>query len=434
LIKEAGQRPLLDLMEAYLSDKQLLLLLDNFEQVAEAAPALTGVLQSCPDVKVLVSSRERLHLSGEHEYPVPPLGLPDPDRPPSPAALSRYEAVELFVERAAAVKPNFRLEEENAEAVAEICRRLDGLPLAIKLAAARVKLLPPQAMVGRLNRRLEVLVGGTRDAPGRQKTLRGTLRWSYELLSEPERALLRRLGAFVGGCSLGAAEAVCSSSEEPEGEILETLESLIGKSMLRAEEESGEEPRFSMLETIREYAAEQLAASGEDEPLRARHAAFFTQLGTRAESGLFGSEEGTWRRRLEADLGNLRAALSWGAEHDPQMMLLLADALWRFWWVHLTEGRAWLERARGGWQRSPRHSAGQGARCRIDPRLHAGGGRAWRGTRAEGRRPRRAKRRPRGAGLRVVDAQLRSALPRRARGVRGARRDRGGAGPRARGR
>jgi predicted ATPase len=147
LIKEAGQRPLLDLMEAYLSDKQLLLLLDNFEQVAEAAPALTGVLQSCPDVKVLVSSRERLHLSGEHEYPVPPLGLPDPDRPPSPAALSRYEAVELFVERAAAVKPNFRLEEENAEAVAEICRRLDGLPLAIKLAAARVKLLPPQAMV-----------------------------------------------------------------------------------------------------------------------------------------------------------------------------------------------------------------------------------------------------------------------------------------------
>jgi predicted ATPase/DNA-binding CsgD family transcriptional regulator len=344
-IKEAGQRPLLKLMEAYLGDNQLLLLLDNFEQVAEAAPALTELLQSCLDVKVLVTSRERLHLSGEHEYPVPPLGLPEPDRHPSPDALSRYDAVALFVERAEAVKPDFRLDAENAEAVAEICRRLDGLPLAIKLAAARVKLLPPQAMLGRLNRRLEVLVGGARDAPGRQKTLRGTLQWSYELLSEPERRLFSRLGVFVGGCSLVAAEAMRCSSDEPEEEILENLEALIDKSLLRAEEEIGVEPRFSMLETIREYAAEQLAASGEDEPLRARHATFFTTLGTQAELGLFSSEEGTWRRRLEADLGNVRAALSWGAEHDVELMLRLADALWRFWWVHPTEGRTWLERA-----------------------------------------------------------------------------------------
>jgi non-specific serine/threonine protein kinase len=342
-IKEAGQRSPLELLTAYLSDKHLLLLLDNFEQIAEAAPALIELLQSCPDVKVLVTSRERLHLSGEREYPVPPLELPEPDRPPSPDALSRYEAAALFVERAEAVKPSFRLDAQNAEAVAKICRRLDGLPLAIKLAAARVKLLPPQAMVGRLNRRLEVLVGGARDAPGRHKTLRATLQWSYELLSEKEQAVFRRLGAFMGDYPLEAAEVVCSSSEEPYGETLEILEALIDKSLLR-QEEIGGDLRFSMLETIREYAAEQLAASGEEE-VHARHAAFFAALGEQAESGLFSSEEAMWRRRLEADHANLRAALTWGAEHDPVLMLQLAGALWRFWWVHLTEGRAWLERA-----------------------------------------------------------------------------------------
>ena len=344
-IKQAGQRPPLALLEAYLSDEHLLLLLDNFEQVAEAAPALTELLVSCPDLKVLVSSRERLHLSGEHEYPVPPLKLPDPDRLPSPDALSRYDAVALFVERARSVKPDFRLDEDNARAVAEICVRLDGLPLAIKLAAARIKLLPPQAMLVRLNRRLDVLTSGARDAPGRQKTLRGTLQWSHELLDETERVVFRRLGAFVGSYSLEAAELVCFSSEESDGEILEALESLIDKSLLRTEEEIGGEPRFSMLETIREYAAEQLVASGKDEAVRARHAAFFTQLGLQAELGLFSSEEGTWRSRLAADHGNLRAALTWGEEHDPEQMLRLVGTLWHFWWGHLSEGRAWLERA-----------------------------------------------------------------------------------------
>jgi predicted ATPase/DNA-binding NarL/FixJ family response regulator len=343
-IKEAGQRPPLELLEAYLSDKHLLLLLDNFEQVTEAAPALTELLVSCPDLKVLVSSRERLHLSGEHEYPVLPLKLPDPDRLPSPDALARYEAVELFVECARAVKPGFRLDEDNAKTVAQICVRLDGLPLAITLSAARSKLLPPQTMLERLNRRLEVVVGGPRDASARHKTLRGTLQWSYELLDERERLEFRRLGAFVGGCSLEAAEVVCCSSEEPGGEILETLESLIDKSLLRAEEIGGE-PRFSMLETIREYAAERLAASGEEAAVRARHATFFTELGEQAEAALRGPEEVAWRRRLEAELGNLRAALSWGEEHDPEQMLRLAGAVWRFWWGHLSEGRTWLERA-----------------------------------------------------------------------------------------
>jgi predicted ATPase/DNA-binding CsgD family transcriptional regulator len=344
-INEAGDRSSLEGLKDHLRDRRLLLLLDNFEQVTEAAPAVAEVLGACPDLKVLATSRERLHLSGEHEYPVPPLGLPDPDRASDPDALSRYDAVALFVERAQAAKPDFRLDEANAAAVAETCLRLDGLPLAIQLAAARVKLLSPQAMLGRLHRCLEVLVGGARDVPTRQQTLRGTLRWSHELLSRSERVLFRRLGVFVGGCSLEATEAVCGIPGEAEGELLETLEALIDKSLLRAEEVLGGEPRFSMLETVREYAAEQLEASGEDETLRARHAAFFTALGVRAESGLQGHEEVTWRRRLDADHDNVRAALAWGAEHDPELMLRLAGALWRFWWVHLTEGRLRLERA-----------------------------------------------------------------------------------------
>jgi non-specific serine/threonine protein kinase len=344
-VTEAGGRPLLERLKDHLSDKQLLLLLDNFEHVTEAAPAVTELLSARPDLEVLVTSRERLHVSAEHEYLVPPLRLPDPDRVPNPEALSRYDAVALFVERARAAKPDFRLGEANAAAVAEICVRLDGLPLAIKLAAARVKLLPPQAMLKRLHQPLEVLVGGARDAPTRQETLRGTLEWSYRLLGEPERRLLRGLGVFVGGCTLEAAEAVCGTPEESEGKLLEQLEALIDKSLLRQEEEVDGEPRFWMLETIREYAAEQLAVSGEDEPVRARHAAFFAALGVRAEPGLCGSEEGAWRRRLAAEHDNLRAALAWAAEHDPQLMMRLAGALWRFWWVHLTEGRTWLERA-----------------------------------------------------------------------------------------
>ena len=344
-LREAGGHPLLERLKAYLSEKQLLLLLDNFEQVAEAAPAVAELLEASPELKVLATSRERLRLSGEREYPVPPLEMPDTDRPTSPDTLSGYDAVALFLERARATKPDFVLSEENAAVVVEICRRLDGLPLAIKLAAARVKLLPPRAMLKRLNRRLEVLVGGTRDAPGRHKTLRETLQWSHELLSEPEQRLFRRLGVFVGGCSLEAARAVCNTSEEQEGELLEVLEALIDKSLLRGEEGAGGEPRFTMLETIREYAAERLAASGEEGPVRARHASFFAALGDRAELGFHGPEEVTWRRRLEADHGNLRAALAWGEEHDAELMLRLAGALWRFWWIHLTEGRAWLKRA-----------------------------------------------------------------------------------------
>ena len=432
-IKEAGPRPLLELLRAYLSDRHLLLVLDNFEQVTEAAPALTELLEWCPDLKVLVTSRERLHLSGEHEYPVPPLKLPDADLVPEPDTSPTYEAVELFLERARAVKPNFRLDEGNAAAVAQICLRLDGLPLAITLAAARIKVLSPQAMLGRLNRRPELLTGGARDVPGRQKTLRETLQWSYELLNKNEQILFRRLGAFVGGCTLEAAEVVCTTSEEPEGQILETLESLIDKSLLRAEEESGLEPRFSMLETIREYASEQLAASGEEEVVRARHAAFFAALGEQAELGVHGAEEMRWRSRLAADHANLRAALSWGEEHDPELMLRLAGALWRFWWAPPQRGTEVARaRARGGWQRRSGHGAGESFGQRLERRQHAGGGRARQGARAASRRPGRAERRQRRAGVRLVDAQLRRALRRGPRGFRGARRGSGGGGAHAR--
>jgi predicted ATPase len=210
-------------------------------------------------------------------------------------------------------------------------------------------------MLGQLHRRLEVLVGGARDAPERHKTLRETLQWSHKLLSEPERRLFRRLGVFVGGCSLEAARAVCNASEGPEGELLEGLEALIDKSLLRGEEGVGGEPRFSMLETIREYAAERLAVSGEEGPVRARHADFFAALGERAELGFHGPEEVRWRHLLETDHGNLRAALAWGEEHDPGLILRLAGALWRFWWIHLTEGVVWLERAL---QPRPRPTAG----------------------------------------------------------------------------
>jgi predicted ATPase len=288
-VREAGGSSLLERLKDHLSDKRLLLLLDNFEQVVEAAPVVSGLLEACLDLEVLITGRrERLRLSGEHEYPVPPLKLPDPDLPLDPNALGEYEAVKLFVERARAAKPGFRLDEENAGAVAQICVRLDGLPLAIVLAAARVKVLPPQAMLERLHRRLGVLVGGARDAPARHKTLRRTLEWSHELLSEQERRLFGRLAVFVGGCSLQAAQATCGTPEDSEGKLLEGLEALVDKSLLRGEEGAGGESRFSMLETIREYAAERLAASGEEGQVRARHASFFAALGARAEPALFG--------------------------------------------------------------------------------------------------------------------------------------------------
>ena len=210
-IREASNRPLLERLKSYLQNKQMLLLLDNFEQVVTAAPLLADLLADCPDVKIMVTSRELLHLYGEHDYPVPPLSLPDPDKLPDLEALAQYEAVALFVQRAQAVSPGFQLTERNAQAVAEICLRLDGLPLAIELAAARILVLPPEELLARLKSRLKLLTGGARNLPERQRTLRATIDWSYNLLDPGEQALFRRLGVFVGGCTLKAIEEVCGS-------------------------------------------------------------------------------------------------------------------------------------------------------------------------------------------------------------------------------
>src|ERR671921_1271479 len=262
-VKEAGGQPLVESLEYYLDDKHILLVLDNFEQVLEAAPMITEMLSGAPNLKVLATSRIPLRLYGEHEYSVPPLALPDPKRPPPVERLSHYEAVRLFVERAQAAKADFSVTNENAPAVAEICYRLDGLPLAIELAAARIKLLTPQAMLGRLGNRLQVLTGGPRDLPARQQTLRATIDWSYNLLEEGEQRLFRRLSVFAGGRTLEAIEAVCDAEDDLPVDPLDGVSSRLDKSLVRQEEGPEGEPRFVMLETIHEYAREKLQQSGE---------------------------------------------------------------------------------------------------------------------------------------------------------------------------
>jgi predicted ATPase/DNA-binding CsgD family transcriptional regulator len=345
-LREAGGRPPLELLGAHLSDKRLLLLLDNFEHVAEAAPAVAELLSACPALGVLVTSRERLHLSGEHECSVPPLELPGPDRPSDLDAVLGYEAVALFMERARAAKPDFRLGKENAAAVAELCVRLDGLPLAIVLAAARIKLLPPRGMLKRLDRRLELLVGGARDAPARHKTLRGTLVWSYELLGKPERKLLGRLSVFMGGWVLEAAEAVGAGEGIEEGDVLDLLGRLVDKSLVvaaEATEESG--ARYRLLEPVRQYALEKLEESGEEGDVRRRHAAFFLDQSERARPELRAARQVEWLEVLERENGNLRAAMAWANANDVEIAARLGWALWAFWNIRNTqrEGRRWLE-------------------------------------------------------------------------------------------
>ena len=254
-VKETGNQSLLDLLKVSLRDKHLLLLLDNFEQVISAASQVTNLLAACPKLKIVVTSRAVLHVRGEQEYAVPPLALPDPKRLPDLVALAQYEAVALFIQRAQAVKPEFQVTNANAPAVAEICTRLDGLPLAIELAAARSKVLPPQALLARLRQRLAVLTSEARDVPARQQTLRSTIEWSYQLLDAEEQRLFRQLCIFVGGCTLQAAEAVCVTPGDGDTtrSVLDGVSSLIDKSLLRQSEQEGEEPRLVMLETIREY-------------------------------------------------------------------------------------------------------------------------------------------------------------------------------------
>jgi predicted ATPase len=350
-LHERGGQPLGEILTASLHDKHLLLLLDSFEHLLEAAPLVADLLRVCEGLTVLVTSRAALRVRGEQEFSVPPLALPDPTHLPPADALAQYPAVALFLRRTQAVLPAFALTPANAAAVAAICHRLDGLPLAIELAAARSKLLSPGALLARLEHRLQVLVGGPRDLPARQQTLRDTLAWSYELLDMAEQMLLRRLATFVGGCTLEAAEAVCSASGDLGGGVLEGLAALVDKSLLRqdaqADPHAGNlEPRVVMLETIREYAWERLTASGEAEALRRRHAAYFLALAESAEPALLGPDQAVWLARLESEHDNARAVLRWAVESaEFEHGLRLAGALWRFWQVrgHLSEGVRWLE-------------------------------------------------------------------------------------------
>src|SRR5271165_4064449 len=336
-LSTAGGRPITGVL-SYLRAKRLLLVLDNFEQVTGAAPLVAELLGAAPGLVVLATSRSVLKLTGEHEFPVPPLPVPPIGAAWDPGSLQQYPSVRLFVERARAALPDFELSAGNAQAVAEICRRLDGLPLAIELAAARIRLLPPRALLARLDNRLTVLTGGARDLPERQRTLKNTLDWSYGLLSPEEQALFARLGVFAGTFGLPAVAAVCDGTAPADrgrtGHGIDTLESLVDSSLVRVET-SSDEPRFGLLETIREYALQRLRESGDWQDAHDRHAAYFLALAEPAESELRGPGQLAWLDRLETRHGNLAAALSWLMDQDqigPAVHLIWAT--WRFWWLH----------------------------------------------------------------------------------------------------
>jgi predicted ATPase/DNA-binding CsgD family transcriptional regulator len=348
-VKESTTRSMLEQLQAFLQEKLLLLVLDNFEQVVSAAPRLSELLSRCSHLKLLVTSRTVLHLAAEHEFAVPPLSLPDLNHLPDLVTLSQYEAVALFIARAQALKPDFQVSNASAPAVAEICTRLDGLPLAIELAAARIKLLPPPALLARLGQRLAVLTSGGRDAPARQQTLRKTIDWSYQLLDADEQRLFRRLSVFVGGCTLQAIEAICAAldTQPPTLSVLDGVASLIDKSLLWQTEQEAEEPRFVMLETIREYGREALAAAGEAEVTHQAHVAYYLALAEAAEQAWNGPQQAVWFGRLEQEHDNLRAAMNWLFERgEAERVLRLGTALWWFWYAHEHWNEGWNELSR----------------------------------------------------------------------------------------
>ena len=345
-IKEQPGQTALDSIVAHLQGKQALLLLDNFEQVAEAAPLIGQLVRATSGVKVLVTSRVALRLRGMHEFPVPPMALPDRTRLPVLERLSEYEGIRLFVERAAALQPGFQITADNAAAIVEICHRLDGLPLAIELAAARIKVLPPQAMLTRLQSRLELVASRDRDVPTRQQTLRNTIDWSYNLLDDAEQALFRRIGVFQGGRTLGAIQAVCAAPDL-DRDLLDGVEALVSKSLLQRMEGHDDEPRFWVLETIHEYAREKLRESGEEADLRSRHARYFLGLAEEAAPHLRQQDQARWLARMDDENDNLRAVFRWAREYGEagddeaaETGLRLALALERFWEVrvYLREG------------------------------------------------------------------------------------------------
>jgi predicted ATPase len=351
-VRDSSAEPIESSLRAYLKSRRLLLVLDNFEHVVDASPLVTNLLSHCPDIQVLVTSRAPLHLSGEHEIPIPPLELPPLEHPVLLDAALASEAVRLFVDRARAVQSHFELIEENAEAIVAICRRLDGLPLAIELAASRVRLLPPQAILARLDNRLTLLTGGGRDRPERQQTLRGAIAWSHDLLEPALQTLFRRLAVFAGGWTLDAAEAVTGFDGDPMLPVFDGLDALHDTSLIRLQEpvdgNAGADPRFAMLQTIQEFASEQLVASGELTQAKEAHVSWFLELALTAEPHLPGPSAVSWLNRLESEHDNLRGALDWlRGQGDGDRAVTLAAALWRFWWLrgHVAEGREQIESA-----------------------------------------------------------------------------------------
>ncbi len=391
-IRDATNRPLVERLKAELCQADGLLFLDNFDPLVEAASLLIDLLGACPGLRLMVASRTLFRLSGEHGFPVPPLALPDPPGsvPPPLERVAGVEAVRLFVERARAIEPAFALTETNAPAVAELCRRLDGLPLAIELAAARANLLPPEAMLTRLARRLPVLTGGARDVPERLRTMRAAIAWSYHLLNADEQALFRRVAVFAGGFTPEAAEVVGAGGALTEGggaapgrarpmapSVLDLLGSLVDHSLVQRVEPGGADTapggaRLRMLETIREFGLEHLEESGEALAVHRRHADHLLALAERAYRGIHARDGAGWLDRLEVEHDNLRAALRWWLDQgDGEQSLRLAVAPALFWRDrgHLGEGLGWLEQALAA-------SAGRSSALRAEA-LDLAGDLAW---------------------------------------------------------
>ncbi len=340
-VPQTGNRPAMEQLVEALRGRRTLLVLDNFEQLLGAAPAVAELLRGTDLLRIIVTSRSPLRVSGEQELPVPPLALPDPHVIRGAAALSQYDAVRLFIERAIAARPDFQVTNENAPAVAEITARLDGLPLAIELAAARLRLLSPQAILARLGDRLGLLSGGARDLPARQQTLRAAIAWSYDLLDEGDRDLFERLGVFLGGWSFEAAETVCRAGMPLAVDSFDGLGSLAEKSLVRSYEDTHGDPRFMMLETIHAFSVERFDARPDATELRRAHAVWFVDVAARNAAEIARGPRREAFERLEDDQGNLRAALDWLTTNDVPLAARLATDLWRFWQMrgYLMEGR-----------------------------------------------------------------------------------------------
>ncbi|MEX1159151.1 MAG: tetratricopeptide repeat protein, partial [Thermomicrobiales bacterium] len=339
----SDRQPIEQLVDT-LRERNMLMVLDNFEQVSAAAPLVADLLAGCPQLTIIVTSRVPLRLSFEQVFPVPPLALPDEHGRLALDEIMRNPAVTVFVLRAQAINPSFRVTEGNARGVVDVCRRLDGLPLAIELAAARIGVFTPRALADRIQRRLPALARGPRDAPLRQQTIHDTIVWSYDLLSEEQRGLFARLSVFAGGWTLDAAEAVAHGAGI---DVLETLAALIDQSLVHQSVQPDDSTRYGMLETIREFGKDRLVEGGNAAATFARHAAYFTDLAERSESAMVTADQTIWLHRLTIETHNLRVALAWSVEDDPVLGLRLTGALGMFWQVnaHMREGEGWIESA-----------------------------------------------------------------------------------------